>query len=242
MILVIDAGNSFVKAAVFEHVNLVEKFRFDYTNPQLYFSTIFSKYAKIDTIVSASVAKIENFESFLPQNLHYFKIDRTLSYPYVSLYETSETLGIDRMVLIAGATILFPNKHKLIIGTGTCITYNFINEKNQFLGGIISPGIKMRLRAMHEFTANLPLIEKAVPKNLLGKNTNDSINNGAVIGTVYEIEGIISEYKVKNPDFMIILTGGDTNFLADNLKSSIFADENFLLKSLLHLYYYNKKK
>jgi type III pantothenate kinase len=143
------------------------------------------------------------------------------------------------MVLAAGAVIEYPNQNILIIDAGTCITYDFITNKKEYLGGAISPGLSMRYQALHNFTAKLPLLENNPPESFIGNSTNQSIYSGVVNGLCYEIEGFISEYSVKNEQFTIILTGGDAIFLANRLKSTIFADENFLLKSLQQLYTYS---
>jgi len=133
----------------------------------------------------------------------------------------------------------FPDKNVLIIDAGTCITYDFINHKNEYLGGAISPGIKMRYNALHNLTANLPLLEAKPPKDLIGKSTSESIHSGIVNGILKEIDGIVLEYQKKYQDLTVILTGGDTKFLSKQLKSSIFANSNFLLEGLNFILEFN---
>lgn len=242
MILVIDVGNTNIKVAVFEQVDLLEKFVFQKNELQKKIKKILKKYSNCTHAVLSSVGNLdENELSYLKNTLNLVEINRSVLFPFVNLYGTPQTLGIDRMVLAAGAVLLYPNQNTLIIDAGTCVTYDFVTRQNEFLGGAISPGLRLRYEALHQFTAKLPLLSKELPTNFIGNSTSEAIHSGVVNGLCYEIEGFISEYSVKNEQFTIILTGGDANFLANRLKSVIFADENFLLKSLQQLYTYNYK-
>ena len=162
--------------------------------------------------------------------------------PFVNLYKTPTTLGVDRIALVVGAVNEFPKKNTLIIDAGTCITFDFVNSKSEYLGGAISPGIKMRFDSLNHFTANLPLLEKEEVNDFIGKNTKESINAGVVNGVIQEIDGVINQYKKKYLDLTVVLTGGDTNFLAKQLKSSIFANQNFLLQGLNTILIFNIDK
>ena len=159
--------------------------------------------------------------------------------------QTPTTLGIDRMVLAAGAVLQFPKSNRLIIDAGTCITYEFVTDKDEYLGGAISPGLLLRYKALNHYTAKLPLLAPEDIDYLIGDQTDRSIHSGVINGITQEIEGIIAQYKLLYPDLKIILTGGDTLFLVKRLKNVIFANSNFLLESLNNLYQYtieNDKK
>jgi type III pantothenate kinase len=159
--------------------------------------------------------------------------------PFLNLYATPSTLGIDRIALVAASVNGFPDKNVLIIDAGTCITFDFITNKNQYLGGAISPGIRMRYKALQNQTANLPLLETNMPENIIGDSTASSIHSGVINGVLNEIDGNIEAYKSNYEDFTTILTGGDANFLSKQLKSSIFANSNFLLEGLNFILQYN---
>jgi type III pantothenate kinase len=146
------------------------------------------------------------------------------------------------MVLAAGAVLQFPQQNRLVIDAGTCITYDFIDADNRYLGGAISPGLRLRYESLHGYTAKLPLLDLENPNSLIGDSTFDSIHSGVVNGMVYEIDGFINEYKTKFPNFIIILTGGDTVFLAKRLKNTIFANSNFLLESLNQTFQYKNQQ
>lgn len=240
MILTIDVGNTNIKVAVFKQVNLIEKFVFQKNELQNNFEKILKKHPNCTNAVLSSVGKLEESDVlWLKNKLNLLEINRNSTFPFLNLYGSPKTLGIDRMVLAAGAVLLYPNQNSLIIDAGTCVTYDFVTNKNEYLGGAISPGLRLRYESLHNFTANLPLLHKKSPENFIGNTTDEAIHSGVVNGLCNEIEGFVSQYSVKNEQFTIILTGGDANFLANRLKSIIFADENFLLKSLQQLYTYS---
>ena len=126
-------------------------------------------------------------------------------------------------------------KNSLIIGLGSCITYNFINQYHQFLGGNISPGMDMRFRAMHEFTAKLPLVQAEWNIPLLGYDTKTNMQSGVILGMAGEIDGMIERYAARFGNFNVVLTGGNSAYFASLLKNRIFADFNFLFKGLYAL-------
>lgn len=240
MILTIDVGNTNVKVAVFKQFNLVDKFVFQKNNFQNNFQIIFKKHPNLTKAVLASVSMLDEKDNeWLKNQIEVIEINADSVFPFKNIYTTPNTLGVDRRVLASGAVLQYPNQDVLIIDAGTCITYDFITNKKEYLGGAISPGLRLRYQALNDYTAKLPLLENNLPDNFIGNSTGQSIHSGVVNGLCYEIEGFISEFSVKKEQFTIILTGGDAIFLANRLKSTIFADENFLLKSLHQLYTYS---
>jgi type III pantothenate kinase len=241
MILTIDVGNTQIKTAVFEQNTLLQKDFFPYLNWKKEIENLINKFKKIKTIVIASVGKLEkNDFEHISTNVNVVFIHKDLKFPFQNLYATPSSLGIDRMVLSSGAVLQFPNKNRLIIDAGTCITYDFVDENNNYLGGAISPGIRLRYEALHNYTAKLPLLIKSEPENTIGNSTNQSIHSGVVNGVTLEIDGFINTYYSNYKNFIIILTGGDAEFLAKRLKNTIFANSNFLLESLNQIYQYNQ--
>jgi type III pantothenate kinase len=136
------------------------------------------------------------------------------------------------MVLATGATLQYPNQNRLVIDAGTCVTYDFISQDDVYLGGAISPGLRLRYQALNDYTAKLPLLTAEHPDYFIGNSTSNSIHSGVVNGLAYEIDGFIAHYQECYSNFIIILTGGDGEFLAKRLKNTIFANSNFLLESL----------
>jgi type III pantothenate kinase len=242
MLLAIDVGNTRIKGAVFENDSLLGHFIFLKKDLKKNIEKILKDFPKTAFLVVASVGSLDK-NDFLDfgEKLKVHFISHEDSFPFVNLYETPKTLGMDRMVLAAGAVLQFPKQNRLVIDAGTCITYDFVDENDNYLGGAISPGLRLRYEVLHNFTARLPLLELDSPKSIIGNSTSQSIHSGVVNGAVNEIDGFINDYKQHYSKFTIILTGGDGDFLAKRLKNTIFANSNFLLESLSHLFQYKIK-
>lgn len=241
MLLAIDVGNTRIKSAVFKEDTLLE---FIITKPDAIrnkIKKILSDYPEITDFMVSSVGKLtENDFSWVQKSIKIHFVTPASKFPFTNKYKTPHTLGIDRMILASGAVIKFPNQNRLVIDAGTAITYDFIDQDNNYFGGAISVGINLRYKALHTYTAKLPLLEKSEDSLLIGQTTSESIHSGVINGVIFEIEGFIEELKSKYDNFIIILTGGDTDFLAKRLKSTIFANQNFLTESLNDLYQYQK--
>ena len=237
MLLAIDVGNTRIKGAVFEHNTLVKGFVFSVSELGANLSDILKVYPDCADLIVASVGNIAP-ETFLElgTSINVYFVTHHDSFPLQNLYETPLTLGIDRLVLASGAVLRFPRQHRLVIDAGTCITYDFIDAEDNYLGGAISPGLRLRYESLHHYTAQLPLLTTEVPQHFIGNSTSQSIHAGVVHGLANEIDGFITQYQQQYSNFIIILTGGDSDFLANRLKNTIFANSNFLLESLNQLF------
>ena len=233
MLLAVDIGNTRIKAAVFKHDTILGSFVFDKSELEINLSKILQTYPDCRDWIVASVGGIEKevFLTFASRaNIHF--VSHQDAFPFENRYATPQTLGIDRMVLAAGAVWQYPGQNRLVIDAGTCVTYDFIDADNKYWGGAISPGLRLRYESLHRFTARLPLLGKEAPQDFIGNTTNQSIHSGVVQGLAHEIDGFIGQYRERYPKFIIILTGGDAEFLANRLKNTIFANSIFLLESL----------
>lgn len=240
MNLIIDVGNTLVKIAVFQNDKLLEKQSVaisQFKETQKFF---FAAYPKIKKCILSSVGSLPNEAlADLKKYCDVLILNGHLKFPFHNRYATPTTLGVDRMALVTAAVKHYPNQNALIIDAGSCITYDFVTKEKNYLGGAISPGIRLRYKSLHQFTANLPLLDTMMPKSIVGDSTAGAIHSGVVVGTVKEIDGFIDEYQGKYSDLTVILTGGDTIFLSKQLKNSIFANSNFLLEGLNFILEYN---
>ncbi|WP_411893455.1 type III pantothenate kinase [Winogradskyella sp. A2] len=240
MNLIVDVGNSFVKFAVYKRNKLEYKISFELSEFKKQFKSVKKKYPKINRAIVSSVGRLSKKQvEIIDDDLKLIVLSHELKTPFKNLYETPETLGVDRIALVSASVDKFPDKNVLIIDAGTCITYDFVTDENVYLGGAISPGIRLRYKALNNLTANLPLLETNLPKSIIGDSTEESIHSGVVNGVIKEIDGLIEYYKENHQDLTVILTGGDANFLSNQLKNSIFANSNFLLEGLNFLLDYN---
>ncbi len=238
MNLIIDIGNTRTKIAVFEENKILKKVTSDNQQINKSIKRLQKEYVLINCIVS-SVTKFDT--SVFKDDIDFKKIIELSQHtktPFINKYDTPSTLGVDRIALVSAAITKYPSQNVLVIDAGTCITYDFINTNKEYLGGAISPGIIIRYKALHEFTANLPKLEQSNFK-LIGTNTESSIHSGVLNGFIQEIESIIGQYNTKYQNLTVVLTGGDTNFLAKKLKSTIFANPNFLLEGLSSILLHN---
>ena len=241
MNLIVDIGNTCLKIALFEKNNLIEK-SYLLDNYLDNIKNILSKNPVENSIVS-NVGEInDELISVLNDNTDLVLFKNILKLPFKNTYSSKETLGQDRIALVSSASYQFPDENVLIIDAGTCITYDFKNHNNEYIGGGISPGIKMRFKSLNLFTSKLPLIDVFDDFELIGNNTKESLISGVVNGTIMEINGIIQQYCDKFKNIRIILTGGDSKFLLKRIKNTIFADQNFLTKGLNYLLEANIEK
>ncbi|WP_179374616.1 type III pantothenate kinase [Winogradskyella wichelsiae] len=242
MNLIVDVGNTYVKFAVFNFKKILYKTSFELKELKKEYKLIKENYPELKKAIVASVGYLSKEEiEMLSNDLKVIELSSNLNFPFQNLYETPKTLGVDRIALVCASVNQFPNKNVLIIDAGTCITYDFISKDNDYLGGAISPGLRLRYKALNNLTANLPLLETKMPDQMIGGSTKSSIHSGVVFGTIKEIDGVIGDYIYQYPDLTVILTGGDTNFLSNQLKNSIFANSNFLLEGLNYILEYNSK-
>ena len=241
MNLIIDIGNSFTK--VYLYSNGVPKFFKIINNLDELKNSIVLYFKEISHVIVSDVKrdKIENVLSMFKGKLIF--LVKECSFPFKSRYKTMNSLGEDRIALVNSAFKKFPNENVLIIDLGTCITYDFLVEKGEYLGGLISPGFEMRYKSLNFYTANLPLIKKIeVRDNVIGDSTQTSIQSGVYFGIINEINSNINLFSKNYKNLKVIITGGNSKILSKKIKNTIFADQYFLADGLNYLLDYNKTK
>ena len=234
--LAIDFGNTRVKFGVFKGGVLDISNFVSIQEAEKQFDDLHESHNP-DAIVFCASGNSKDFVTFLEKRgLSYEMVNTATKVPFENLYKTPETLGLDRKMLMVAASKEFSGFDTLVIDAGTCVTYDFKTKNDSYLGGAISPGLQMRFKAMHQFTAKLPDLKASKDAvSLIGADTNESMQSGVINGLVAEIDGLIDRYKLEYDELKIILTGGDGLFLSDRLKNVIFADSNFLLKGLNYI-------
>jgi len=237
--LVIDIGNTVAKIAIFDGYLLVDVAYSSNQNLGV-LSEITAKYQPKEGIIAAVINLSDRvLEQLTALSIPLLRLDRNTLLPIINLYKTPETLGTDRIAAVVGANGEFPDKDILVIDAGTCITYEFIDSRGNYHGGNISPGLQMRFRALHEFTAQLPLVALDGLRPLIGTDTQSAIRSGVLQGIEYEMLGYIMALKHKYPELLVFLTGGDDFSFDSNLKNIIFADKFLVLKGLNRILKYN---
>lgn len=229
--LCFDFGNTRLKAALFQDSKLIEIFIFENDGVEI-IGSVLTNFDIQKTILSSVIHHDPEIENLLSSKTKFHKLNHLSRLPFTTPVGKPETIGADRLALSAAAVYFFPKQHNLVIGMGSCITYNFINADHEFLGGGISPGMEMRMKSLNQFTAKLPIVKPDGNVPLVGYDTVTNILSGVVMGMANEIDGFINAYKERYGNFNVHLTGGDLVYLAPHLKNQIFADPELIFKGL----------
>jgi type III pantothenate kinase len=229
--LCLDFGNTRLKTALFENGELKEIFVLN-GDALHHLQQIIEQHRPTSSILSSVVNHDAQIEDLLLSTTQFHKLSNQSRLPFSIPVGKPETVGADRLAIAAACVYLFPKKNNLVIGLGSCITYNFINQSNELIGGAISPGMEIRFKAMHHFTARLPLVSADWNVPLIGYDTKTNLQTGVVLGISKEIDGMIEAYMEKFGNFNAVLTGGDIAIFQPHLKSKIFADPDLIFKGL----------
>jgi len=234
MNLTVDIGNTLIKIAIFDSNELV-LVKKDVTKNQIL--EIIKNYNITTCIVSrVGEASLDDL------GIETLNLDNKTPLPIKIKYKTPHTLGVDRIATICAASNTYPNSDVLVIDIGSCITYDYLSAQKEFIGGVISPGPKLRAQSMHNFTASLPLISEIETIDLIGENTEECMKSGLFNGVLFEIEGFIHSFLQKSPNGTVLLTGGYAKTFESSIKESIFADSNLVLKGLNTILKFNNEK
>jgi len=240
MNLVVDAGNTQIKAGIFEGNELVyflETYAFDEI------LNFISSYKIENTLLCSVIIISDEWLKALKNISKLFILDFKLPIPLNNFYKTPETLGMDRLAGVVGASFLFPKKNCLIIDIGTCLKFDLVDQNNNYLGGSISPGLHMRFQSLHHFTSKLPILEPSLEKiDLIGNSTQQAIQSGVINGMIAEINGTINRYNEKILDIQLILCGGDALFFETKINQTIFAVPKLVLIGLNSILQHNVSK
>ncbi len=236
---VIDWGNTLIKAGIFFNGELRERYeapgakelidKLDFTHIN---QLIISSVSHDPGVILSAMSKVK----------HKIVLDASTPLPFVNHYITKDTLGNDRKAAVAGAQKMFPGRSCLVIDVGTCITYDFVENGRDYRGGMISPGIHIRLKGMHTFTGRLPQINQVNEVPLWeGQTTRESMLSGVINGITMEIEGMINTSKSQKGDLQVIMTGGDRLFFESRVKEDIFVAPELVLIGLNAILEFNEK-
>jgi type III pantothenate kinase len=237
--LCFDFGNTRLKCAVFRNTETETVLVLENDLPETA-QRIMQQYQPQRVILSSVIHHNPEFENIIAQNTRFHKLNHQSRLPFTIPVGKPETVGADRLALCAAAAFFHPNKNNLVIALGSCITYNFINQQRQFMGGGISPGLEFRLKSLNQYTALLPQVKPEPIIPLIGYDTKTNILSGTILGMAAEIDGMVEAYNCKFGNFNAILTGGDSSYFAPHLKNKIFADANFIYKGLYAICEFNQ--
>jgi type III pantothenate kinase len=243
MDLALDIGNTAAKFGLFADGHLLRQ---GYLANAAELCELVAQH-QVKRVAAASVsATLPAFREALPERVSFLELTGTSPLPIKIKYQTPETLGPDRIAAVLGARHLFPGKDVLVMDAGTCITCELLTADGVYQGGCISPGLDMRYRAMHTFTAKLPQLNKPetftspgtlsdFADKLTATSTADAIQAGALDGFRLEIMGLQQAFRSRFPDLVTVICGGDAAYFESNLQAPTFAVPELVLLGLASL-------
>ncbi|MEA3450667.1 MAG: type III pantothenate kinase [Bacteroidota bacterium] len=237
MNLIIDQGNTNIKLYFFLSNKIKHFFIFSINKDDFSFLKDF----KFKNIIYSSVSGTNNNLIKKINKEHILFFDSKTAIPIKNSYKSS-TIGNDRLAGAVGASVLFPRQNVLSIDIGSAITFDFIKKGFEYVGGNISPGVELRFKSLHNYTANLPMLKTNKKNIFIADNTNDAIIAGVQNGILYEINAYIEKINALYTDTKIVFTGGDSNFFAKKIKKLIFAESNLVAIGLNKILNYNIEK
>lgn len=237
--LVIDIGNTRAKLATFRGDQLLEQWNWPAWEISDFAALATNQNPAYVILSNVGGAKGIQISACFEKATVFLMLTADTPLPFANRYATPETLGKDRLAAVAGAWHLYPRQNNLVIDAGTCMTYDLITAGGDYLGGNISPGLRMRLRAMHEYTANLPVVDVRNIEDWIGNSTETAMRNGALLGAILEIQAFGDWSRQQFGEVNVILTGGDADFFAENWKREIFVHPNLVLSGLNKILDYN---
>ena len=232
MNFVLDIGNTNVKAAVFQADGLIDSKIVSLGDLGNVIDEFLKKHNPSHLIASSVSATMEELTELIDNRIPWLFFTNEVELPISVEYQSKKTLGSDRLAGIMAVYNEYPKKNVLVIDAGTCITYDLLTFDNRYFGGSISPGLAMRYKSIHQFTKNLPDLDPISQPSLIGQTTEESIHSGIINGINFEIDGVINAYRKRFGNLIIITTGGDSKNFVKELKNTIFADQNLILKGL----------
>ena len=239
MNICLDIGNTRAKVGLFDGPQLQQYWSIPRAEIMEFLQTLTNH--SIKNVILSTVAQDvgKEISQIWGDPINFIELNEKTALPIQNTYRTPKTLGKDRIAAVVGATLVGPPTNKLIIDAGTCITFELLEANKVYLGGNISPGVKMRLQSMHHFTARLPALSVGATDSTIGYGTQSAMRNGAQWGTIWEIEGTIDHFAKQFEPLTVILTGGDANFLAEKMKRKIFVHQHLVLLGLNKILDYN---
>lgn len=232
MNLIVDIGNTRVKAALFEGGEPVAERCVERLDAAVLDDLTAGGRVR-RAIVSSTRGEAAGVLALLrPRTDFLLEFTPATPVPIANAYLTPATLGRDRLAAAVGAVVRYPGRNVLIVDCGTALTMDLVTADATFRGGVISPGAGIRFRALHDYTAALPLCAPGDGEGLVGGSTRQAIELGVMNSVAFEIEGHIARMREKIDDLLVIFTGGDAKYFVKRIKNTIFANWNPVLYGL----------
>lgn len=257
MLLALDVGNSKITLGVFKDNKLLGKGDLDTVNTksvddyaidlvEFFLNAKLDCVEVSDVIIASVVPSLNNVIKkalckFLGDGIKIYIIGQAgLKLNILNKTSKPEEVGHDRLInAIAGYNSYGGNL--ILVDFGTALTFDIVNDKGNYIGGIIFPGINISLKSLHENTAKLPLINFRKQTKVIGKKTTEAINSGIYFGYKSLISGVIAQIEQEYGSNMTkIFTGGHAALFKNMIKEIDGSYEpNLTLNGLNLVFKYN---
>ena len=240
MKIVIDIGNTSITAGLFERKKLVKRIHFKLKNDfDAFLDSLDSYDIKISIISSVVPQKTNEYIKTIKEryNLESFLINYKCCPLHLDVPEP-KSIGTDRLCNITAASIDY-HCPAIVVDFGTSTTFDVINSKKQFIGGVIAPGVETSAQYLVEKAALLNYVPLKFPENAIGKVTKTNIQSGIMYGAIDQVEGMVQRIILEtNEKYQIILTGGFSILISEKLKIDHTVDIDLTLRGMIHLHEY----
>lgn len=246
MLLTTDIGNTSITLGIFDEDALVEEFRLasdkdlSLEEYEILLKSLFKEFKVDGCIISSVVEELtQKFKCAVDNvfKIHSIVLSTKINTGIKIKLDNPDEAGADRIANAAGAYVLY-NHPVIVVDFGTATTFDIVNEKGEFVGGVISLGIMSQLKALNKFTSKLPRTDVAISNSAIGHNTNDAILSGVIRGTACMIDGLVEQCeKELGRKSILIATGGYSGLIANYLKRPFdFINPTLTLEGLRYLY------
>ena len=226
--LVVDIGNTALKAAWADSVTLGKTFRYQGEMIMDFISSLTRK-NRPETLVISSVSDISDRDrSRLEKECDKLVIIDRKRIGILHDFGLPSYLTPDRAASIIASRYLFKGKGCTVVDFGTTMTIDFMDCDGNYLGGNISPGCRTRFKALNRYSKTLPLLDTPDTVEKIGNSITSSMESGVISGIIFEISGYFDMF----PDNIVIFTGGDAIYFAKRMKNAIFVVCNLVLMGL----------
>lgn len=250
MLLTADIGNTSITLGIFEEDALVEEYRLasdkdlSLEEYEVLLKSLFKDFKVDGCIISSVVEELTNKFKTAVYNVFKFEsivLSTNINTGVEILLDNPNEAGADRIANAAGAYVLY-NHPVIVVDFGTATTFDIVNAKGQFIGGVIAPGVTLQLKALNKFTSKLPRIDVTLSNFAIGHNTTDAILSGVLRGSAAMIDGLVEQCeKELGQRAVLVATGGYSGLIANYLKRPFdFINPTLTLEGLRYLYQINK--
>jgi len=240
MQLVLDFGNTFQKCAIYDGNKMVSFMKFEDICLKDILEFVRNSTSINSCILSSVMDTPSDIVDYLNSEYAYIELSVSTPIPIINNYGTPDTLGKDRLAVAVAISKLANGNPSLSVDIGTAIKFDIVTAKKEYLGGSISPGLFLRFKALHTFTAKLPLVDYNIEHHLIGRDTQTSILSGVMNGAIAEVNAFIQMYRNQYMDLKVFITGGESIYFVNHIKSEIFADSNLVLIGLNEILLFNE--